>query len=296
MKLEIFAQLNNDKLYLIKISDFLKNIGIDIKKLEPDNPIDISDKNVFVACINEETQKTEWKKVLKVVKKKEKRSLYDVYKYNEQGQPEKIATVSGNHHIYCITSLSQKEPVWESIEFCYELLKNKKLCLFAFVDPSTGQLEFYPIEIKKTRRKVDVIDVEIDENHNYISEGGMVNHNSQFGLDKDTVGGLVWKYHSFVRINLLNVKKVKEEEKVVGVVLRPQTTKNKIFYPFKECEIKFLFNEQIDPLDGLADLLISEGILTYNGGWIEYEGKKYRKNEIKKILEAGLAEKLGIKI
>lgn len=298
MKLEIFAEVdNNQKAHLKKISDILRDMGIDLNQLEPEQPVDVSHKNIYVASINGENQKLEWKKVLKVIKKKEKKAMYDIFKYNEKNELEKIATVAGNHHVLCLTHLSQKEPVWESIEFCYELLKNKKLCLFGFVDPYYPEIiEYYPVEIKKKRKRSDVVDVEVDENHTYISEGGMINHNSQFGLDKDTVGGLAWKYHSFVRINLQNVKKIKDGEKVIGVILRPQTTKNKIFYPFKECEINFCFNETIDQLDGLADLLISEGYLSYNGGWIEYEGKKYRKNEIRKILESGLAEKLGIKI
>lgn len=82
-----------------------------------------------------------------------------------------------------------------------------------------------------------------------------------FGPTTVTPGGRAVEFYSSIRFELKASKKLKDErDKVVGVKMTANNTKNRCVSPFKKAEGMYLYFEKgVNPFGGLLDLLLKEG-------------------------------------
>lgn len=63
-----------------------------------------------------------------------------------------------------------------------------------------------------------------------------------------------------------------KDAKRIGFMLRLRTEKNKCAPPWQDCELKFFFNGEIDPLGSLIHLAQQRGIIEVTGSWFKLPG------------------------
>ena len=118
-----------------------------------------------------------------------------------------------------------------------------------------------------------------------------------YGPDMDTVGGEGWKYVSSVRILMKKGKKIEAKDalgnRVVGIRGRLQVIKNRIRAPFAEAEFDIYFDRGIDPISGLFEVLVQEGVITPKlkedgtptKGWWTYKDYHFQRTKFNELLE-----------
>lgn len=118
-----------------------------------------------------------------------------------------------------------------------------------------------------------------------------------YGDNTTTPGGKAPKFYASVRIQL-GRSMIKKDGEILGQDISCNVIKNKVSRPFQKCQWQFLFNEDgtgsFDAIGGVVDELCSLGVLKKNGAYIEWDGKKYNRGPLIKIIreEAALREKL----
>jgi len=106
------------------------------------------------------------------------------------------------------------------------------------------------------------------------------------GIDTDakrgyrTSGGRALKFYAIVRIRLKATKKEKATIKnsftgkddvvPISTIVKAETVKNKIWYPFRSGEFVIRFGEGIDNIRSVIDLAIVNGVIEKKGSWFEY--------------------------
>jgi len=97
-----------------------------------------------------------------------------------------------------------------------------------------------------------------------------------FGPSYVTFGGKALKFYSSIRLRMRVSEKIKKGDEVVGVKIRAETVKNKVYSPFKECYIYLDFEKGFDNFYSSVEYLLQKGVLKKSSGWVEYKNKKYR--------------------
>jgi len=298
-----YLEYHNKKVTIESLIEEILNI--DISKLVPLQRVKVDDKDVYVNTIelkydsnNNLIKEQTFTKVKSIVFLGYKEDAYRIIFVNPFDENKKYTSmeVHGKHAI--LVNDNEGEPYFCEAEILYRYRKklNNKVKI-GVINITNGDILYTnDYKIYKLRKKIPMFDLET-ESGTYISSG-VLSHNSTFGLDKDTVGGLVWKYVAYVRLNLRKVTKIKSKTgAITGIIITPQVSKNKITIPFRETNIEFDFqNNMINPLSGLVDTLISEGIIKQSGGWLEYNGEKFRKSEFIEFLKRNndLKNMLGV--
>jgi recombination protein RecA len=82
--------------------------------------------------------------------------------------------------------------------------------------------------------------------------------------------------------------------KVVGIQGKLRNTKNKCSMPFRETTFKLMWNEGLDPYDGLLDCFIADGLIKRGEkqGWFIFEDFKFQKKTFYDKLLTDKFEKL----
>ncbi len=147
-----------------------------------------------------------------------------------------------------------------------------------------------PQVLKKLLRtiKEDIRRYNVDymiTNHMYFNIGDM------FGPQKKESGGQAPAYQSQIRLCMAIAGKIKvnksgkviakdeddKDSKIVGVVARATTVKNRFAPPFRSCDIEIRFDSGMSRYSGLLKLLIDLGIVALgDGGWYATFDKKIR--------------------
>lgn len=118
-----------------------------------------------------------------------------------------------------------------------------------------------------------------------------------YGDPTTTPGGKAPKFYASVRIQL-GRSMIKKDGEIQGQDVSCNVIKNKVSRPFQKCQWQFMFNEDgtgsFDTIGGTLDELCKLEILKKNGAYIEWDGKKYNRGPLIKIIreEAALREKL----
>lgn len=219
--------------------------------MEKNVPYDISGKNVKIKSFNHKTQQNEMKKILNLVYKGD----YPIYHLvNKQG--DILLKCSGAHRIWD-NATAQYHHI-QDIEGGKALTK-------------TGEnIEFF---VKQTNEMQPIVDMEVEGNSNYFSNG-ILSHNT-------TTGGKSLEYYASIRLRVSQCGKVEETidgEKVIKAIeTRITSAKNKTFAPFKTCEIVVEFGKGIDNDAGVLDLAFQYGIIKKGGGGIyTVNGEKFK--------------------
>jgi recombination protein RecA len=129
-----------------------------------------------------------------------------------------------------------------------------------------------------------------------------------FGNPETTTGGRALKFYSSVRVDVRRMAALKEGDKVIGNRTKVKIVKNKVAAPFREAEIDILYGEGFSREGDLLDLGSEQGIVEKSGSWFSYAGERLGQGretarvflkehpEIRKRIEAGVREKLGLGI
>ncbi|MBI4434340.1 recombinase RecA [Candidatus Uhrbacteria bacterium] len=95
-----------------------------------------------------------------------------------------------------------------------------------------------------------------------------------FGNPETTTGGMALKFYSSVRIEVRRSAQIKQNEKVIGNIVKVKVSKNKVAPPFRQCEFEIMYNEGISVTGDLLELGVQEGVL-------EKRGNSYAWGEVK---------------
>lgn len=236
---------------LMTMESLFAKAGLNWKTMEKNVPYDVSDRNILIKSYNHETKQNEMKKILHLVRKDDT----DLYKLVSKSG-DILLKCSGAHRIWDANS-NQYHHV-QDIEGGHALSK-------------TGELiEFF---VQKTRETTPIVDMEVEGNSNYFTNG-LLSHNT-------VTGGKALEYYASVRLRVSQCGKVEETidgEKVVKAIeTRVTSSKNKTYAPFKTCEIVVEFGKGIDNDAGVLDLAFQYGIIKKGGGGIyTVNGEKFK--------------------
>lgn len=116
--------------------------------------------------------------------------------------------------------------------------------------------------------------------------------------DVNAAGGRSLEYYIHVDLKTISNKTsdIQNDEfgNPTGVTGKVRNTKNKIAIPFKECEFELTYNKGFDPLAGILPWLIKDGIVTQNGAWYDYNGKKFQKKDFASLNPAEWLNKTNV--
>lgn len=95
-----------------------------------------------------------------------------------------------------------------------------------------------------------------------------------FGNPEVTPGGRALKFYSSVRLDVRQIEKIKEGDKIVGSRVRVKVVKNKVAPPFKEAIFVLVHGEGISKEADLLDLAINLNVIEKSGATYSYGNEK----------------------
>ena len=112
--------------------------------------------------------------------------------------------------------------------------------------------------------------------------------------ETQAAGGKSLEYYLGVNMKTISNKTsdlIKDSNKqIIGIQGRLRNTKNKVSIPFRETTFKLMYDEGLDPYDGLLDFLVADGIVQQSGGWFTFGEKKFQR---KSFYEGFLSEEFA---
>lgn len=96
-------------------------------------------------------------------------------------------------------------------------------------------------------------------------------------------GGRAVGFHASVRMELDRIRRVVDNEQVVGFDVRAKVVKNRVAEPFKEVEFQLRWDRKdlVPWWEGLFNLLLREGMIEGKTGWYNFkdDDRKWRVSE-----------------
>lgn len=109
-----------------------------------------------------------------------------------------------------------------------------------------------------------------------------------FGEQSDTPGGRSMKFWASIRIWSTRISFIKDSaDNKIGQIVKLETKKNKVAPPHKVFEIELLYNEDdymIDHAGCNLNWCKDHNLIPFSAGFFEFEGTKYRKADLKKLM------------
>jgi recombination protein RecA len=111
-----------------------------------------------------------------------------------------------------------------------------------------------------------------------------VNLGVRYGDKETTPGGKALKFYAWVRCRMRRVKKIfNSDDKSIGILCEMETTKNKVYPPFRKCKFYIYWNRGIDKVEAVWEYAIDQEVFTQKGSSYRYEGKIVRKKHFQKF-------------
>ena len=107
-----------------------------------------------------------------------------------------------------------------------------------------------------------------------------------FGDKETTPGGKALKFYASVRMRLYKEGKIKDADtnQIIGEKVKAQIVKNKVSEPFREASYLSTFSEGINLHRSHMEVLSEMRLLGNTKGWMEFNGKKYRANDLEAMI------------
>lgn len=125
-----------------------------------------------------------------------------------------------------------------------------------------------------------------------------------YGTNKSKIGGHAIDFHAGLLLETRKLAQKKgegETERIIGQTIQVHSTKNKFVPPFRTRTFDLFFESGIRPKEIALSFLSDPDLLgriKAAGGWYEYAGKKYRKDELAELLDetivAEIYQSLGL--
>lgn len=205
------------------MDSLFKKVGFSYENMIPWKFYDISDKKLYTASYNEATSKVEKRLIKGVTYKGE----YDIYEVRTKSG-DVILKGSPDHRIY---DANKKD---------YVKLKDAvELSLLTRAGDTINAV------IVNTRVKAPIVDISVDGNENYFSNG-VLSHNT---------GGYTLKYAASTLNRVRKIENLTEGSKITGIHMQVRNMKNKTSVPFRECEMDLYFKDGFDSNCEYVDFL-----------------------------------------
>lgn len=245
---------------------FKAAFGIDIKNMEIGIEIDVKNFQIEVLSYNRNTDKTEFNLVNTIIRKPDS-LLYEVH------IGETIIRCSKDHKFYCKLG-EDKLPVYQELHLLYTLVKQG-----ASIYLLDNEQKFIKInQIVKTNVVAPIYDMEVKGNNNLFTNG-FLSHNTIFGDNMTTQGGLALEFYSHIRLKCTRstavANSIMEDDIKMGNKHKVEVFKNKVAAPFRKAEYDIIYGEGIDIYDELVTLGLEYEVFTKSGGWTTCDGEKY---------------------
>ena len=152
------------------------------------------------------------------------------------------------------------------------------------------------IDFTEINEPLDIVDIEVDELHSYLSNGRL-NHNT-------TSGGKALAFHASVRLRLKNMGQIKigtkPNERVIGMKVRCQVVKNRMGPPLRAADFDIFFDSGIDNFGSWLKVMKDHKLVTQGGAWYTYvdtdtgEEHKFQAKEWNELMETNLDLQLQV--
>lgn len=236
----------------VKIEEFIKSLGISPLNMEENSFIDISEKNKKILSYNINNKNNEFNLINKIIRK------YDDYQYNILTDAGIILETSLDHKLY--VKLNNLDYHYLTVEDLANSLELNEIYILNEINE-----EEKIKSIKKTKNKIPIFDLEVDNSHNFYTNG-LLSHNSM-GDPTTVSGGTAVSFYAHVRIKITRSEIDKD--------LRQNTMKfhfikNKLAEPFKIGTIVYNWVGGFDTASEAGDIAIEADIIKVNGKTYEF--------------------------
>jgi hypothetical protein len=124
------------------------------------------------------------------------------------------------------------------------------------------------VESYYTDGKMQVADIEVDENENYYANGRL-NHNT-------TSGGKAVGFHSSVRLRMSNSGALKKKDwggvdQIIGNKVEVKVTKNRLGPPQRKASFEMFYDSGIDNYSGWLKVLATYKLIKQSGAYYTYD-------------------------
>jgi len=180
------------------------------------------------------------------------------------------------------------------------------ICADSCVPPSRAEVEKTLAEPAKiaenafmSRRALKKIVNEISiHNISFIGINHLVaNPMAMYGPKEIPTGGTAWAYFPSVRLQLRTSERIESKVKGVpeGIRITARVTKNRMGPPGREATFALFYDRGIDDIESLVEFGKQNGLFGSARGWLEYQGKKHRKDDLVKLFHADEVEAKWLK-
>lgn len=238
---------------LMSLDTFVKKVNLEKDKFQPGDIFDIQDLKYYTNSFNFETGEIEKKKILNI----KYQGLKEVFEIRTKEGLVLLKT-SSNHHLYDFEKMNWIEVGKEEFVTLKINLKNNE--------------DLLKCVIVKTNESKPMYDLEIEDNHNYFTNGI---------LSKNCTGGYAVNFYPSTRFRVTPKDQITRSGEIVGITMKIKNYKNKTGIPFRECLLDVYFRDGEDFKSGIdgegqyIDMLVELGEITQHGAWYYYhEGKE----------------------
>lgn len=241
---------------------FKEGFGLDWKQMAIGEAVDVSDKNVFVSSYSHEENKEVQAKVLKAVRKPDAKKcvFYTEGKRMFDGSPD--------HKVWAKLHLDK-----DAAYFTAKQLSKKTFYLFNGKDWKASSVEI-------TKELIPILDVEIENTHNYFSNG-VLSHNTIYGNPETTTGGNALKFYASIRFTIRRKENVigMNSDDIIGIISTLKSIKNKVAPPFKTCDMKLIFGKGYQVEEEYVTAFVKRSLVTKSGSWYSWTYKDLNGKE-----------------
>lgn len=238
---------------LMSLDTFVKKVNLERDKFQPGDIFDIQDLGYYTNSFNFETGEIEKKKILNI-KYQGPKEVFEIR--TKDGLC--LLKTSSNHHLYDFEKMNWIEVGKEEFVTLKINLKNNE--------------DLVKCVIVKTNESKPMYDLEIEDNHNYFTNGI---------LSKNCTGGYAVNFYPSSRFRVTPKEQITRSGEIVGITMKIKNYKNKTGIPFRECLLDVYFRDGEDFKSGIdgegqyIDMLVELGEITQHGAWYYYhEGKE----------------------
>lgn len=240
----------------IKMEELFKMANLNYVSMEKNTPFDVSNLNLKIKSFNHEKNEVEYRKILSIIRKDDS----DVYELKNGDNT--LLKCTSNHRIF--------NPKTNDYVYVGDIKTG-------FVQNEVG--EIIPFNVVKTSETSPILDLQVEGNENYFSNG-ILSHNT-------TPGGNALKFWASIRCEVRKGEKEDGEDggDMVGIKAKIKNVKNKTSVPFRKGEIFISFKDGIDVYGEYVDFGVSMEIIKKGGAWftVGEERIQGRKNVIETL-------------
>jgi hypothetical protein len=231
------AELKSQKM---SMESLFQSLGVDWRSMSPGTWVEIGHKNAKIKSFNLHTQVEEYKKVLRLVRKSD-----EDYFCVSGGECELLCTLE--HRLY-----ASKDGSF----FDYYTLQ--ELGSTSFFGLSGTGLIIPLLRSESSTSRGPVLDIEVEDNHNYFSDGV---------LSSNTNGGQAIKFYASWRGRVSQGAPIMHLGEQIGNVIKIKNQKNKVGVPKRSTEMELTYASGFNPDRAYMDFIVKLGIVDVKGSY-----------------------------